>query len=145
MDNFYMGPDLFYDLLIDGKTAACRTMQPRKGVSKEITAAKFKQWGEYKVMSYNHKIIGMRLLDLKHVTLLSTACGSRYVNTGRKHWQTKEPISKSETVHVYNKFMGAIDLNDQLLKYLAFSWRSLKWWKKVFYRLMNIAMVIGYI
>ena len=89
MDNFYMGPDLFYILLIDGKTAACRTMQPRKGASKEITAAKFKQWGEYKVVSYNLKIIGMRLLDLKHVTLLSTAYGSRYVNTGRKHWQKR--------------------------------------------------------
>ena len=82
-------------------------------------------------MLYNHKMIGMRLLDQKHVILLSTVYSSRSVNTGRKHWQTKEPISKPEIVHVYNKFMGGIDLNDQLLKYSAFSLCSLKWWKKV--------------
>ena len=26
MNNFYMGQKLYYNLLIDGKTAACRTM-----------------------------------------------------------------------------------------------------------------------
>ena len=41
MDNFYTVPDLFYNLLIDEKTAAYGTMQPRKGVPKELTAAKF--------------------------------------------------------------------------------------------------------
>ena len=70
MNNFYMGQKLYYNLLIDGKTAACRTMRPRKGVPKEFTAAKFEQQGEYKVTSYNHKMIGMRLLDRKYVTLL---------------------------------------------------------------------------
>ena len=145
MDNFYTGSDLFYNLLIDEKTAACVTMRPRRGVAKELTAAKFKQRGEHRVMSYNHKMVGMRPLGRKHVTLLSAAYVSRSVNTGRKHWQTKKPISKPEIVHIYNKFMGGVDLNDQLLKYSAFSRRSLKWWKKVFFPLMNIAMVNSYI
>ena len=96
-------------------------------------------------MSYNHKMIGMRLLNWKHVTLLSAAYGSRSVNTGRKHWQTKEQISIPEIIHVYSKFMGGVDLNDQLLKYSAFWWHSLKWWKKVFFCLMNVAMVSSYI
>ena len=80
MDNVYTGPYL----LIDEQTAACGTMRPRRGVAKELTTAKFKQQGQYKVGSYNHKMIGMRLPDQKHVTLLSTACGSRSVKTGRK-------------------------------------------------------------
>ena len=113
-------------------------MQPRRDVPKELTTAKVQKQGEYKVMLYNHKMIGMRLLDRKHVILLSTAYGSRSVNTDRKHWQTKEPISKPETI---NKFMGGVDLNDQLLKYSAFSRHSLKLWKTVFFRLMNMAMV----
>ena len=87
-------------------------MQPRRGVPKELTAAKSKQRGENKVTSDIHKMIGMRLLNQKHVTLLAAACGSRCVNTGRKHWQTKEQISKPEIVHVYNKFMDGVDLND---------------------------------
>ena len=63
MDNFHTGPDLFHDLLIDEQTAACGTMQPERGVPKKLTAVKFKQWGGFKVMSYNHKMIGMTLFD----------------------------------------------------------------------------------
>ena len=68
-NDFYTGPNLFHSLLTYEQTAACGTMQPRRGVPKELTAAKFKQWSEYKVMSINHKIIGINLLDEKHVTL----------------------------------------------------------------------------
>ena len=41
--------------------------------------------------------------------------------------------------------MGGVELNDQLLKYSAFSRHSLKWWEKVFFHLMNIAVVNSYI
>ena len=45
----------------------------------------------------------------------------------------------------YNKYMSGVDANDQLLKYSHFSRRTLKWWKKVFFRLLNICMVNSYI
>ena len=41
--------------------------------------------------------------------------------------------------------MGGVDCNDQLLKYSAFNRRTLKWWKKVFFRLLNVAMVNSYV
>ena len=68
-NDFYTGPNLFHSLLTYEQTAACGTMRRRRGVPKELAAAKFKQWSEYKVMSINHKIIGINLLDEKHVTL----------------------------------------------------------------------------
>ena len=37
--------------------------------------------------------------------------------------------------------MGGVDLNDQLLKYSAFNHRSVKWWKKLLFRALNLAMV----
>ena len=120
MDNFYTGTDL----LIDKQTAACGTMWQRRGAPKKHTTVKFKEQGEYKVMSYNHQMIGMRLLDSKHVNLLSIVYGSMSVNTGRKHWQTKQQTFKSEISRVYYKFMSGVDLNDQLLQYSAFSRQS---------------------
>ena len=42
-------------------------------------------------------------------------------------------------------YMGCVDCNDQLLKYSAFNHRTLKWWKKVFFRLLNVAMVNAYV
>ena len=44
-----------------------------------------------------------------------------------------------------NKYMGGVDANDQLLKYSYFSKRMIKWWKKVFFRMLNICMVNAFI
>ena len=141
MENFYTGLDLFHDLLIDEKLQFLGQCNQEEVFSKNSLLQRLNSG----VILYNHKMLAMRLFDRKHVTLLSIAYGSRSVNTGRKHWLTKERISKPETVHVYNKFMGGIDLNGQLLKYSAFSQCSLKWWKKVSYRLLDIAMVNNFI
>ena len=43
-----------------------------------------------------------------------------------------EPILKPEVMNKYIKYMGGVDLNDQLAKYSAFNRRSCKWWKKWF-------------
>ena len=54
-------------------------------------------------------------------------------------------IEHPNIIHMYNKYMGGVDCNDQLLKYSAFSHRTCKWWKKVLFRLLNLAMVNAYI
>ena len=92
-------------------------------------------------MNYDDKIIAYHTLDRKHVTLLSTAYNAQPVLTGKLHWQTKESIERPKIIHMYSKY----DCNDQLMKYSAFSHRTCKWWKKVLFRLLNLAMVNAYI
>ena len=41
--------------------------------------------------------------------------------------------------------MGGVDSNDQLLQYSAYDRRSLKWWKKVAFGLLNLSMTNAYI
>ena len=41
--------------------------------------------------------------------------------------------------------MDGVDLNDQLLKYSAFNRRSVKWWKKLLFCVLNLAMVNAFI
>ena len=48
-------------------------------------------------------------------------------------------------MNFYNKFMGGVDCNEQLLQYIVFSMQTLKWWKKVGFRLLNLAMVNSFI
>ena len=67
------------------------------------------------------------------------------IDTGKKDWKTKEITKKPEIVHTYNKHMGGVDNNDQLMQYSAFSRQTLKWWKKVLFRLLNLAMVNSFI
>ena len=96
-------------------------------------------------MTYSDKLVAIKLLDRKHVTLLSTAFNSALIDTGKKHWKTNEPVKKHDLVYQYNHYMGCVDCNDQLLKYLSFNRRTLKWWKKVFFHLLNVAMVNAYV
>ena len=70
---------------------------------------------------------------------------SEKVDTGKIHFITKEVIKKLRMMTQYNKYMDGIDANDQLLKHSHFSRRTLKWWKIVFFRLLNICMVNSYI
>ena len=44
----------------------------------------------------------------------------------------------------YNKYMGSVAANDQLLQYSGYRRKSLNCWKKVPFQLLNISMVYGY-
>ena len=76
----------------------------------------------------------LKIYDRKAVALLSTISTGEMVPRGKCHWQTKLPTEKPEMIVLYNKFMGGVDCNDQLLQYSGFNRRSLKWWEKVAFR-----------
>ena len=144
MDKFYSSPYLFYNLL-SRKTHACGPVHPRKGLPQEIASAKFKVQVGSITMNYDDKIVAHHTNDRKHITPLSTAYSAQPVLSIKLHWQTKEPIERPKIIHMYNKYMGGVDCNDQLMKYAEFSHRTCKWWKKVLFRLLNLAMANVYI
>ena len=96
-------------------------------------------------MTYSDKLVAIKPLGRKHVTLLYTAFTCALIDTGKKDQKTNEPAKKHNLVYQYNCYIGCVDCNDQLLKYSAFNRRTLKWWKKVFLRLLNVAMVNPYV
>ena len=77
-------------------------------------------------------------LLIGNMLLLSTVYNAKPVLTGKLHWQTKEPIEHPKIIHMYNKYMGVVDCNDQQMKYSAFSHSTCKWWKKVLFRLLDL-------
>ena len=80
----------------------CGTPRPRKGITTEIFKAKFKKHREYKCMTYNDVTVSMRILDRKYVTLLSTVCSCKEIDSGRKQWKTKEAVTKEDIIYYYN-------------------------------------------
>ena len=125
MDYFYSSPILFYKLRVEEEnTLATGTVRPRKGLPKELSSVKLKNHGKHKIISYKESMVTMKFLDRKHVTLLLTGHDCKLFETGRNHYHSNEPLYKHTLVHLYNKYMGGVDLNDQLLKYSAFSSRT---------------------
>ena len=145
MDNWYSSPIIFHNLRLE-QTGNCGTVKGNRiGLPEGFSKIKLKEKGEKWTSSLCDKMQVIRIFDRKPVNLVSTVYSGENVAIGRKHWQTEEEIYKPEMMNLYNKFMGGVDCNGQLLQYSAFSRQTLKWWKKVGFRLLNLAMVNGYI
>ena len=52
---------------------------------------------------------------------------------------------KPELISDFNKFMGGVDHNDQLLVYFAVGRKTIKWWKQAIWRVIDIALVNCYL
>ena len=104
------------------QTGACGTVKGNRiGLPEDFRKIKLKKKGEKQTFSLCDKMQVIRIFDWKPVNLLSTVYSGENVAIGRKHWQTGEEVYKSEMMNLYNKFMGGVDCNDQLLQYSAFS------------------------
>lgn len=144
MDNFYTSPYLCE--LKKKETGAVDTLILNlKGVPIALRDKKLQQKDDEMVMLYKNEMCMLKVHDRKVVTLVSTVYNSTEVISGKVDRKTKEPIKKPLIMTKYNKFMGGDDANDQLFKYSHFSKRTIKWWKKVFFRLINISMVNAFI
>lgn len=73
---------------------------------------------------------------------MSTGHTAEYVTVVRRGRRTK---SKPSVIHQYNQWMNGVDMSDQLSVYYSFNRKSIKWWKKVFFWSMEIAVVNSYI
>ena len=56
-----------------------------------------------------------------------------------------EVIFKPQCIVEYNRHMGGMDLSDQMIRYYSFSHRSVKWWKHVFFHLIDTTIFNAYI
>ena len=87
-------------------------------------------------------------MDKRPVTLLTTFHDSSSIQTTRRtrHAENgQEVVSKPAAIAEYNKFMGGVDKSDQFLSYYTFHHRTLKWWKRAAFHLLNLACVNAYI
>ena len=148
VDNFYTSPSLFYNLW-KLRTQACGTSRPRKGLPQTILDAKLKAKGDNVTSTYVYNgrniMSALKIRDRKVVTFLSTLHNANLQPSGKVDRVTGEPVEKPEVMLEYNKYMGGVDINDQLLQYAPFARRSNKWWKKVLFRLLNVSMVNAYV
>ena len=76
----------------------------------------------FKVMLNLNSISILKVYDRKAVTSISTVNNSENIDTSKKHFQTKESLTK---ILIYNRCIRPVDANDQLLKYSNVSQRKI--------------------
>jgi hypothetical protein len=162
-DNFFSSYDLLQYLYEHGihSTATTRTdrlgmpvlVKKPTGVSnseaimkKQSLKLKRLQRGQYKWRVRNNVgFVAWR--DTKIVTVLSTAFHPKMTTTCQRTQKdgSKKSFSCPVSVLQYTKRMGGVDRFDQQKAVYELGRRSKKWWKRLFYFLLDVAITNAYI
>lgn len=148
-DNWFNSPKLQVYLMKNGLLPLGTVRLNRVPNSKMPTEKEFKEMGRGSMVEKVAKIDGVDVClvswyDNKVVSIMSTYVGSNPVSTKtrfskkeKKHIEVLSP----KAVDVYNHHMGGVDLLDSLLGFYRIQLRSKKWYKKIFFHLIDMCVV----
>ena len=87
-------------------------------------------------------------MDKRPVAVLSTIHDDSMLEKRRRTKSCDggvEVVRKPTVIEEYNSHMGGVDRADQLITYYGYPHHSKKWWKRVFFHLLDTALVNSYI
>ena len=168
MDNFYTSPILF--LAMKNITLyGCGTVRNCKGFPmNELKAVQTRQRGDIAWLSWNGSMLALKWKDRKEISALSTihsspvprpaprvrdnedgddeegddATVTRRVKE-RAQWR-QVTISCPHLIKDYNKFMGGVDLHDQMTS-VNKSKKQIRWYMRMFAKLLQICVFNAYV
>lgn len=136
-DNFYSNPTQFLKLEKQGTYAVGTVRQDRKGMPAELKTKNEKKYDPGKsVFLKSGNLTTVRWKDKRDVFVISTVHGNGV---------SEEFPHKPEMIQSYNFNMNGVDRNDQLLSYYTLNRSTRKWWKKVFWRSLELMIVNSFI
>ena len=98
----------------------------------------------------NGSLLALQWKHNKIVTMLSSSdVASECVTVNRKikisnKWETVE-VKQPMAIHKYNAFMNGVDKSDQISNADNVLHKCVRWWKILFFHVIDIALVTGYI
>lgn len=138
MDNYYNCPALARYLKSKGFDCLGTLRVNRRNVPDELKARATKSMAKGEIIARHCGDLSvLAWKDSKVVTMISTYHDdATYVGT-----KAGRPLTKPVSIRDYNNTMGGVDLKDQKLSmYLVERKRGLKWYMKIFKRLLNISI-----
>ena len=142
MDNYFSSPEL-YSVLLENQTGACGTLRTNHtGVPPLIKQAKLKK-GSETICERDGDLLYIAWFDKRQVTVLTSVHNSA---TFTKSVRSKgfpdnhRQIVKPKAIELYSRYMQGVDRADRLLWYQLHIHKTLKWWKKVFFYMMEVSV-----
>ncbi|XP_041480389.1 piggyBac transposable element-derived protein 4-like [Lytechinus variegatus] len=148
-DNFYTSPALFAKLQQLGFEACGTVRASAKGLPDDVNQKKRKtKKGDPPMFLTKRGQLCIAWHDKKPVVMLSTNgnCDmiEKRVRTRHAPGGTKV-VRKPATIEAYNQNMGGVDKADQFFQYYIHAHRTVKWWKKVFFHIIEMSLHNAYI
>lgn len=118
----------------------------RKNAKKKSTKLLLKK-GDIKTFRKSERFCLSLWKDKNLVAMLSTLYADNSTQTVRRLHKKNavEEVKKPTIVCKYNKSMGGVDIADQFISSYSFTRKSIKWWRKVFFWLLETALVNSFL
>lgn len=153
VDNFYTSIALMKELFQQGVPATGTILETRRGFPQNLKNGK--GWAKGKARGSMHwekdpPCLALQWIDNKVVSMLTTiANANEQVQVNRKAktggvWSTKV-VPQPQAIATYNKYMNAVDRSDQILATNNVLRKCVRWWKTLFFHLIDIAVVNSFI
>ena len=132
--------------LHDNETASTGTsVRGRVDLPDPIRAGQTPKQGEVMAYRHDHLMALMWRAEKKKVpvVMLSTECSARMITVPSRRPGMAEQ-EKPTAVHTYNQDMNGVDIADQYTATYPFTWKTIKWWRKVLFWLMDLCITNSY-
>ena len=141
VDNWYSSPKLFR-VLYEHSIGACGTVRMNRS-GFPVFQERLQQ-GEQSVLHITY-MLALKWHNKRDVYMLSTFHDSSMVLTGKRYLRTDEEILKPLCVKEYNQNRGAVDKSYMQMTFPESVRKSIKWYKKLFFHVMDLSVLNGYI
>ena len=140
-DNFFSSVILFEDLQKNG-TYACATVRcNRKDLPRCV---KDKLRPGQKIVRQKGNVVLTKWHDKRDVCIISTNCSPLEPDVVVTRGNNQE-VTKPAVVNLYNKYMGGVDLADQLRHYYSVGRASRQWYRYIFWFLIDLSICNAFI
>jgi hypothetical protein len=148
-DNYYTSPNLFNELQ-KRNIGTCGTVKSgRYNMPRDLGPRVLHlQKGDDPVFQRCNNLVACAWHDTKRVHLLSTVNHNDTIEKvirARGEPGGRRTVKKPVIEHEYNTYMSGVDLMDQRLGTYDWSHKSSKWYMTLYHRLLEMALVNGYI
>ena len=145
-DNLYTSPALLLDLYNNFGTTGCGTLRiNRRGIPKEICCKKplgLTGRGNY-VFRCQNPLLAVTWMDKKAVHFMSTchdvSATTCFRTERRNNKFVRVEYPQPNIAAGYTSYMGGVDRCDQFIQYYSFGRKTVKWTKRVFFKLLEIS------
>src|SRR4051812_36173801 len=94
---------------------------------------------------HTDKLLVLKWKARRDVHMLSTIHELSMISTRKLDHITNEPIMKPICIKEYNENMGAIDKSDTQISFLECVRKTIKWYKKFFFHLLDVTLYNAFI
>ncbi len=144
-DNYFTSIQLLQDLKTERQISATGTVRiNRKGLppkfktKQKVIRGTTQQWQK-------GDIIATKWNDRKDVHLLSTNGTNARGTIARHVGNAQSEIPCPDVIKLYNKYMGGVDLNDQLRSYYQLGRKANKYWKYIMWFYIDLCLINAWI